>query len=345
MGSKTKISVIMPVYNAEPYLEAAVRSVLLQTFDDLELIGVDDCSSDGSFALLERLAAADARLKPIRLPRNVGAGEARNAGLDAASGDYVTFIDADDAIEPDLYEKAFALTENGAADEVVWGLKEEHYNARGKWIKTVPIIPRAGFFRGGEIPDIVLELERDTLFGYQWNSLYRADLIRQNEIRFSDALFYEDYFFNLAFIRKAETLAVLDHAGYHYFKRKNGSVTSRFTPDYFALSYRRVETMLEYCRAFGASAENATAILGNKLLRYTLSALARNCSLLSGMDRAARRKWLIETAELPLYAELLPACGGQNPVFSLLRHCLLHRNYSGALWLGRVVFQVRGGGR
>lgn len=99
-----KVSIIVPVYNAEKYLRECVESVLCQTLSDIELILVDDGSTDSSPTLCDQYAAQDRRVKVIHKP-NGRAASARNAGLRVASGEYVAFVDADDWISPDMYEK------------------------------------------------------------------------------------------------------------------------------------------------------------------------------------------------------------------------------------------------
>ena len=336
------ISVICPVYNAEAYVTAIVRSVLSQTFPSLELICVDDCSTDKSYEILTDLAKEDGRLSVYRAQENLGAGQARNLGMEKAKGQYITFVDADDTIELDLYEKAFSLTENGTVDEVVWGLTEEHYNGKNQHTRSLSILPEPVFCKTREeMTRTILHLERDTLFGYQWNSLYKTSLIREHHIRFSTALFYEDYFFNLDFIKCADTLRMLDFAGYHYYKRHNASVTNRFSKDYFSLSYQRVETMFSFCRERDGLTPEAYGILANKLLRYTLSALSRNNNPLSGMDKKARKQWFLQTASLPLYQEILPHAGKQNPVFTLLKTAIMKKRAYLPLTMGKLLFWLR----
>jgi glycosyltransferase involved in cell wall biosynthesis len=98
--SPSLVSVVMPVYNAEPWLRRSVESVLRQTHASLELIAVDDGSTDGSWAMLQAYAAEDARVRPIRLARNGGVAAARNAGIAAATGSHVAFLDSDDWWHP-----------------------------------------------------------------------------------------------------------------------------------------------------------------------------------------------------------------------------------------------------
>lgn len=332
----------MPVYNAENYVKVAVNSVLAQTFRDLEIVCVNDCSADSSLAVLEELAAADHRVKVIDSAVNVGAGEARNLGIEAAQGEYITFVDADDVIEPDLYDRAIALCENGKIDEVVWGLVEKHYNADDKLTRTVQILPeRMTLTNRDKITEEILKLEEATLFGYQWNSIYRAQVIKEYNIKFERVLFYEDYFFNLEFARHIQSLATLDYAGYHYFKRVNSSITHQFTKDYFDLSYRRVNEMYDFCLNRDYKNDNVCNILGNKLLRYTLSALCRNLDSQSEMDHKKRNEWFLSICEKPLYSSLLSRCKVTNPAFGFLKVAISARVSFLALLLGRVVNLVR----
>lgn len=98
--SPSRVSVVMPVYNAEPWMRRSIDSVLRQTHPSLELIAVDDGSSDGSWAVLQDYAHADARVRPIRLERNGGVAAARNAGIAAATGSHIAFLDSDDWWHP-----------------------------------------------------------------------------------------------------------------------------------------------------------------------------------------------------------------------------------------------------
>ncbi len=335
------LSVIMPVYNAEQYVKSAVESVLSQTFEDLEIICVNDASSDASLSVLLELQAADSRVKVIDSSENVGAGGARNLGLEAACGTYITFIDADDTIEPDLYERAADLAKSSGADEVVWGLIEEHYDAADKLIRTVPIVPQARMVTDpNELTAMILKLEENTLFGYQWNSFYRADSIREYHIRFEKSLFYEDYFFNLEFAKHMRSLATMDFAGYHYFKRVNASITHQFTKDYFDLSYRRVESMYDFCIDRHYNDPQVYTVLANKLLRYTLSALSRNHNPLAQMKWGEQRKWAEENMGRPLYGSLLPQAHISYPVFSALRFFIQRNRYSLMVLIGKIVYSI-----
>ena len=342
MKKEVQLSVIMPVFNAEAYLEAAVKSVISQTLEDIEIICVDDCSTDGSLDILKRLSTEDDRILVIHSEKNVGAGKARNIGIETAKGKFITFMDSDDIIEPDLYAKAYERTQGGLIDEVVWGLTEEHYDKKGSFKRSVTILPESVYCdEADKLIETVLHLERDTLFGYQWNSLYKASVIFENNLRFTDSLFYEDYFFNLKFIGCAKTLVTLKIAGYHYYKRVNGSITNSFSGDYFNLSFKRVKTMYDFCVSRNYINSEMYEILGNKLLRYTLSALSRNNNKLSKMNQKEQKQWFYDICELPLYSQILPDSGKQNIAFSLLRRSILKKRAGLALLMGKLCFLLK----
>ena len=111
-----KVSVIVPVYNCEAYLPACIASLRAQTFKDIELIFVDDASSDGSLALLRLAQAEDARVRVIAFPENRGVSAARNAGLDAAAGEFVGFCDADDWVERGMFARLYDAATAADAD-------------------------------------------------------------------------------------------------------------------------------------------------------------------------------------------------------------------------------------
>ncbi len=338
MNDKITVSIIMPVYNAENYVKMAIESILSQTFTDFEIICVNDCSKDNSLAVLNQLAKRDNRVKVIDSDVNVGAGAARNLGIEAATGEYITFVDSDDTIEPDLLEKAVNLCDNGKIDQVVWGMLEKHYTADGKLIKTIYITPKNQTLSDFDsITKYVLELEEKTLFGYQWNSIYRAQIIKEHHIRFEKAILYEDFFFNLEFAKHMTTISSLDYAGYSYFKRANTSITHSFVKNYFELSYRRIQDMLNFCKERNFTTDKVITVLGNRLLRYTLSTVSRNLKPEAQMNKKERKVWFKSLIETSLYSELIPKCKPSNIAYAITKFAVIHKFYLPALILGKII--------
>ena len=132
-----KVSVIIPVYNVEPYLKQCMDSVVGQTLKDIEIICVDDGSTDGSLDILREYAAEDNRIQIIE-QKNAGAGAARNNGMRHATGKYLSFLDSDDFFEPRMLEKAYDLAEKDQADFVAY--KSDHgtnSSSKNLWINTI----------------------------------------------------------------------------------------------------------------------------------------------------------------------------------------------------------------
>ena len=134
MGNTPFISVIMPVYNSEEYLDTSIQSVLNQSFRDLELILVNDCSRDKSKTICQKYAEDDERVKFIDLQENIGAGKARNKGLECAVGKYVAFWDADDRFHPKALEELYHKSEQVQADICVCEVCE--FRGDGKLYET-----------------------------------------------------------------------------------------------------------------------------------------------------------------------------------------------------------------
>ena len=132
MEKRPFFSVIIPIYNAEKTLAEAVHSVLAQTFADFEILLVDDASTDGSREAALAMAREDSRVQVVLLQKNAGAGRARNAGIRSARGEYLMFLDADDAFLPELMQWVADSLEEHPAQAVCWGLVEEYREENGR---------------------------------------------------------------------------------------------------------------------------------------------------------------------------------------------------------------------
>ena len=205
-------SVVVPVYNAERYLNKALQSILDQDFTDFELILVDDGSTDGSRAVLEAFSEKDARIKVLKIDVNCGAAEARNRGIDIARGNYLCFVDADDYIEPDFLRHFYDAFQADDCDFVKCGAYEEYYDANEKQLFAKScVLPDQAFRETKSIINQVIDMELIPLFGYNWNSCYKMEIIKENKLRFDGTLkVHEDFVFNmdyLPFVRKMRCLS------------------------------------------------------------------------------------------------------------------------------------------
>lgn len=226
-----KISVIVPVYNAEKYLPECVESVLHQTLSDLELILVDDGSTDGSPALCDAYAGQDRRVRVIH-KQNGGVSTARNAGLDVATGSYIAFVDSDDYIAPDMYEKLLAKAVEYTCDVVMCDCMKEHPDHSELYTHAI---------RGGHYDRQQLESEYFPHLLMMENVeypatisngllLFRRELAEQ--VRYLRGVRYsEDLLFGAELMYRAGSFHYLKGQTYYHYRMNPQSATHKFVPD------------------------------------------------------------------------------------------------------------------
>ena len=212
-----EISVIIPVFNTEQYLDRCLDSVLGQTFEDLEVICVDDVSTDGSAALIARRAGKDSRVRYLRQEVNAGPGKARNRGIEAATGNYVYFLDSDDWIEPDFLSRMWSMAAETGRDVIINSSFVKEYDGTGKKEYGT----RFGFLeeepRAYDTATVLL------LFPpVLWARLYRRSYLTDNHIRFPDLRGggEDNYFTTLAELPLRD-LFVFRGPYYRYFQRND----------------------------------------------------------------------------------------------------------------------------
>lgn len=333
------LSIIVPVYNGEHYIDKAVQNVINQTFSDWELILVNDCSTDGSAEKCLFWSGKDSRVKYISLTENCGAGNARNMGIDMSKGRYITFLDVDDDIEPELYKTVTDCITEDETDMVVWGVTEEYVGDNGEVTDTNVIFLKDKKCCNTEmVRKSVIFLEEKTLFGYPWNHIYRGEIIRDHNIRFEDAVLYEDYFFNLEVIKYVSNMVISSCVGYHYIKGHGGNVTSRFVPEYFPLSRRRIKTMVDAYREWELYSPTVKKISGERYLRYILAALMKNNMPEGDMNHTDRTNFVRVLYRDELYKEVVRTTRIDSRILRLLQTFINRRCTFMVLTIGRVAY-------
>lgn len=236
--SKTRplFTVVMPAYGVEKYLAKAVESIESQTFQEWELIIVEDGSPDKTGSLAEKLKEKDARIRVIHHEQNKGLSEARNTGIQHAAGRYIWFMDPDDTVDMDLLQQVADSLEKNRAKLVVFGHLEEYYNEDGSFAYAHEIRPEEKYFTDiEEIHNYMIRLEQETIYGYAWNKVYDLDYIKENKFRYETVRLIEDIVFNINYCNDIDSMNLLNIAPYHYAKRMTGSLTTKFVPDYVNL--------------------------------------------------------------------------------------------------------------
>ncbi|GAB6393520.1 MAG: glycosyltransferase family 2 [Treponematales bacterium] len=217
------ISIIVPVYNVEPYLRRCLDSVLAQTFTDWECVIVDDGSPDGCPAICDEYAARDSRIRVIH-KQNAGLGFARNSGLEIAAGEFVAFVDSDDFVDAAMYEALYRTAREYRLDTVYCGLfffRDEHHKTPRKEVDEFTI------FRGRQEVDAFLldyigpEPSFPVNHKYMkavWRALYSRELIKNNHLEFysEKEIASEDILFSIDYLTKASAVGFLPEHFYYY---------------------------------------------------------------------------------------------------------------------------------
>lgn len=342
MDTNIKFSVIMPVYGVEKHLKKAVDSVLAQSYKNFEIILVDDASPDACPAICEEYAQGHENVRCVHHEKNKGLSAARNTGLQYVSGDYLTFMDSDDYIDPDLMEKVKLSLDENPADCVVFGISEEYFDKADRLAKTYTLTygSEERLATQKAVREVVIGLEEKTFLGYAWNKFYATKRIKETDLTFENVVLIEDIVFNIRFFEGAASLNILNIAPYHYMKRIDGSLTNKFVKDYYTVHRRRVQMILDLYKNWDMCTDTVKGTLANIYARYIYSALQRNCDACAGFDRKARKAFLRSVFAEELFSELSPYihAGGYTGV---LFGCLKRRRTAICLMFARVIYVVK----
>ncbi len=288
MSTEPLVSVIVPAYNAEQTLEKCVNSLTAQTCRALEVIVVNDCSTDGTLALAQRLAAVDDRVRALSTPQNSGPSQARNFGMAQAQGRWIAFCDSDDHLEPQTYEAALAAAEANDADCVLWSYASEYGETKKekRLFDGDRVLTNSELFLCilGPVGERLAHPEFIHSFSPLWNKLFKTEIIRANglTIREIKEIGIEDLFFCAEYAAACDPAGksvYLDRCFYHYIKGSDISVSAKYRPDYAAL-IRLLHNELDSLCAGRADEAQAQLAVNNRralcLINVGLNELAAN---------------------------------------------------------------------
>ena len=241
-----KISVVMPIYNADDYIAQAIETVLSQTLGDFELICVDDGSTDKSVEIVKSFAKSDKRIKLVETG-HIGVSTARNKGLLKSQGEYIIFLDADDFYEDTLLEKLYNTAKEHNLDIVATDF-DIYDNKRARYIKS-PEEEHGNIYAHGavasknEFPDYILQ----STTGYVWNKLFRSAFIKEKEILFAPELYvFEDVYFVCCALSLADRVSRVSEVLVHHriYQLQHRAKIFRKHYDQVPVVYLRVKEFL-----------------------------------------------------------------------------------------------------
>lgn len=295
MSVKPLLSVVIPTHNTEKYIERCLRSVVEQTYSNLEIVIVDDCSVDNTWEICNNLAKNDSRIKIVKLKDNVGPGAARNIGLAQASGEFVTFVDSDDWIDADTYETAMAESVKGEYDIVQFAYYEnkDRYSDRDRIV-----------FSSKEALDRLVN-HKDVMTWSVWNKVFSAKAIK--DINYDTDIYYgEDVLYIQKVLKNANDVLILRCSKYHHSNENEKSV-SRSARNFYDLPEFRRRFSEGYKEIGGRVYELACAEYFEVLLSFYLDACVNSDSERMQklkIELKTRRKHILSNKSLPFSKRL-----------------------------------------
>lgn len=283
-----RISVIIPVYNVENYLAECIESVCNNDYNDLEIILVNDGSTDSSDSICDRYAGIDSRIKVIH-KSNSGVSSARNSGIDVASGDYIAFLDGDDLVKSNIYRKLLDALQYNNVDIAICRFSD--YVCGTEIVHTEPI--PTGCLYGQDVwNNLVLDMLGTPLdkakcapiMGSICRGLYRKCIILANNIRFKNIKIAEDMLFHLEYLCCCKSAVVLSESLYMY-RYNSQSVTHDYKHNLFETMQRQFSIVQDVLKSYGKFGELEQEYLMATWLYYVTWCINNECHANSKQSR------------------------------------------------------------
>lgn len=292
---EAKVSIIVPIYNAEKYIDRCMQSIYAQTMSDYEIILVNDGSKDNSLAKCQEYAQKDDRVKVID-KENGGAGSARNAGIEVATGEYLAFPDADDWFEKDMYQELYDLAKSGDYDIVFSGVNYYTQGDGGEMVysRSAQCSPLK-FTSQKECRERVMELFPTTVvFDSPCNKLYKRKMVTDNCVWYTNLRRCQDAVFNIDCYNCAQRVATSDKAYYNYMENTQADVWRKFPKNYIDINVYYYTYLKEILTSWGV-------YKGEVKLHYDTSFVLAVYGTLTmcenpnwGLDKTAQKEYVKE---------------------------------------------------
>lgn len=266
------VSVVIPIYNVEKYLDRCVTSVVNQTYKNLEIILVDDGSPDNCPAMCDKWAKKDSRIKVIH-KENAGAGLARNMGIDNSCGEYVLFVDSDDYIDSETVNKCVSTAQNDGSDIVMFGRTDVKINGE---TEKKAILTDIFYYKNEEVSEEILSglfINKKGFGVGVCGKLFNLDIIKKNCIRFHSEreLLSEDAFFLIELFGHISSVSIVPENYYYYFQNEN-SFSRTFKKNLQDMNDNFLSNCICACKKYGYS-QKVELHIKSRYLIYTLTGM------------------------------------------------------------------------
>lgn len=272
------ISIIMPVYNSDKYLKDAVKSVLNQTYSNFELLLIDDGSVDSSPVLCDEFERLDHRVRVFQ-KRNGGVCSARNLGIKASRGEYITFIDNDDLYKPEFLEIMVSQLELQRVDIIKCGRRNTSIDTDGYIVGTrVSAWKNTQLFDNKDFVRNYYELKQTGILSSVWNGLYRREFVTSNNISFNEPFRHgnEDVYFNICCFLKCLNITVVQDVLYEHFYRNAHSTSLKYHEDQISHRLETIALEQQFLELLEDSRQYELIMMGNIRVCFKLLSISNN---------------------------------------------------------------------
>lgn len=323
---KPKISVIIPVYNAQNHLAKCIDSLIVQSYCNLEIILIDDGSTDNSPTICDSYAGKDDRIVVVH-KKNAGVSEARNTGIRYSTGEYICFLDSDDFVEKDLIEDAVRNALIHQCDIVVWGFYADYLDKKGQLVKTVVYeTPVNGKYSQENFKCLPLDYQFINCMGYVWNKMYDVNIIKKSHALFDrDVSIGEDLLFNSAVLAVSQSMIFLKKPYNHYVQRSNNSLGKKYYPNYIEIKMKILNALNNLLNAWEVEPAKIKRLISNfnlKVLTGTIRNIS-NSESYTFLQKVGLVKHVLKTREVHnLLVKTIPEKRTDRLVKFVLKHQL-----------------------
>lgn len=327
------VSIILPIYNVEKYLDRCIQSILNQSYENLEIILVDDGSPDRSSEICDEYRKSDQRIKVVH-KENGGLSDARNAGLILAKGKYIIFLDSDDYIEHTMVEDAVTVLEKNNSDIVIWGYYADFVDEDENLISSKIINPCiSGDFLKSDFYEVTITNELIGILGYAWNKMYKKSLLLKNNFKFTKGLsLVEDIVFNGPVLTSAERISFIEKPYVHYMQRSRETLGTKFYENYYELKKMAMNTVESMLSEWGKTDCEISKIKSN-LLYNTLKSTTRLLSKAENYTKDEKDIYLKTLLNKSDVQDTLSAYSPKNHKDRLIKFLMLKRQSNLLLYM------------
>lgn len=330
-----KVSIVMPVYNVENYIERAIQSVLNQTYENIELIIVNDKTEDNSMNIVHKYSILDKRIKVVNKEKNEGLGFARNTGMDLASGKYIYFIDSDDYIESNTIERCVIEIEKNNSDIVIFGYSEDYeehniVNNRNVFMYEDDIMTSV------EFKNRFVELFTRTIIHSTCNKFYDLEFIRKNDIRFRRVSMCEDTFFNLELVNKLENIIIISDVFYHYMKRNVETLIVKYNPERFKFMNEVQQKVINLMNEFELINDTNMALVNKTYIRTVIFCIIQIFNTNVNLSYSQKRSIIKEICENESVKKAIENINDASKVEKIYSFMIKNNNIFGVYYCSKI---------